>query len=305
MPSCPLAFLTRGRGVPPEPRVTTYRWHVGVDQSLINEACTGLGVVEVAALKDGGQKTVRLVSRGNEQLVLKVIQVGSTSPQALQRAAREVILLASLDSEHVVRVASDLLELGSPSNGAAWLEEYLDGKDLADLVSSPWPWDEAAALGHQVGRGLGAMHRERVVHRDLSPNNIRRTAAGVFKVMDPGFARHELLPPLTVAGHPGTPGFLSPEHLKPPPAGPTAFSDVFCLGVLMWLVLTGTPAIPYLGDMTDYAVRLKRAEVAEASTVKSAVGDSHYRFLERCLHRQPARRFRTGDELADELEGLA
>jgi serine/threonine-protein kinase len=275
-----------------------------VDQGLIDEACAGLGVVETAALKDGGQKTVRLVARGDETLVMKVIQVGGTTPQALQRAAREVELLATLNSDHVVRVASDLIELGSPTTGAAWLEEYLDGEDLADLVATPWTWEDTAEMGCQIGRGLGAMHQRRVVHRDLSPHNVRRTASGAFKIMDPGFARHELLPPLTVYGHPGTPGFLSPEHLKPPPAGPTAFSDVFCVGVLMWLALTGAPAVPYHGDMTDYAVRLRHVTIDDSAGLQHSLDPARYQFLMRTLHRQPARRFRDGDELAQELEGL-
>jgi serine/threonine-protein kinase len=278
---------------------------MAVDQALIDDACAGLGVVEVSALKDGGQKTVRLVERGAEQLVLKVIQVGSTSPQALLRAAREVDLLQKFDNEHVVKVASDLLELGSPPIGAAWLEEYLDGDDLADCVTSPWPWDETREMGSQLGRGLGAMHQIRVVHRDLSPNNVRRTSAGVFKVMDPGFARHELLAPLTVGGHPGTPGFMSPEHFNVPPAGPTAFSDVFCLGGLMWLALSGQPAVPYLGDMADYATRLRSASLHNEAAMQTGLGNDQFSFLKRCLHRQPARRFKNGDELADALEGIA
>jgi serine/threonine-protein kinase len=276
-----------------------------VAQALIDEACAGLGVTEIGSLKDGGQKTVRVVERAGERLVLKVIRVGSTSPEALQRAAREVELLEALDSDYVVKVASDLLELGTPPNGAAWLEEHLDGDDLANLVVSPWPWDQTAAMGSQLGRGLGAMHQAHVVHRDLSSNNVRKTSASIFKIMDPGFARFELLPSLTVGGHPGTLGFLSPEHLAAPPAGPTAFSDVFCLGILMWLTLTGEPAIPYLGDLNEYAGRLRRVELNRAPSVEAAVGSSRYMFLKRCLHAQPARRFRNGDELADELEGLA
>jgi eukaryotic-like serine/threonine-protein kinase len=277
---------------------------MAVAQELIDEACAGLDVTQVSSLKDGGQKTVRLVERAGHTFVLKVIQVGSTSPQALQRAAREVTLLETLESDHLVKVASDLLELGSPPNGAAWLEEHLDGDDLADLVHSRWPWSDTAAMGCQLGLGLGTMHQARVVHRDLSSNNVRRTSTGVFKIMDPGYARYELLPPLTVGGHPGTPGFMSPEHLAAPPAGPTAFSDVFCLGNLMWLALTGSPAVPYGGDMNEYANRLRRAELSDAASVEQTIGKSQYQFLLRCLHVQPARRFRNGDALAEELEGL-
>jgi serine/threonine protein kinase len=278
---------------------------VPVDQALIVEACEALGVVEMGALKDGAQKTVRLVDRDSERLVLKVMQVGTTTPQALLRAAREVDLLGKLDNDNVVRVASDLVELGSAPEGAAWLEEYLDGEDLADCATPAWSWQDAREMGCQLGRGLGAMHDIRVVHRDLSPNNIRRTSTGVFKVMDPGYARHELLAPLTVGGHPGTPGYMSPEHLNVPPAGPTAFSDVFCLGGLMWLVLSGSSAVPYLGDMSDYAARLQTASLHDQAGMRSMLSAEQFAFLQRCLHRQPARRFKNGAELAQALEGIA
>lgn len=63
---------------------------VSVEQALIDEACAGLEVFELAPFRDGGQKTVRLVERDGVHYVLKVIQSGSTDPLALQRAAREV-----------------------------------------------------------------------------------------------------------------------------------------------------------------------------------------------------------------------
>lgn len=277
---------------------------MAVDKALLEEAYGGFGVVEVGALNDGGQKTVRLVERDGDRFVLKVIQAGSSNPQAMLRASREVELLKNLDHENVVRVSADLLELGDPPVGAAWLEEFLDGEDLSDRLSEPWEWTEAAEMGRQVGLGLGAIHAVRVVHRDLSPNNIRCLAGGGYKVMDPGFGRHELLPPITVMGHPGTPGFMSPEHLRTPPAGPTAFSDVFCLGILIWLAKSGRQPIPYDGDMTDYATRLAKVQIEDADVMKEMVTEEQFRFLQRCLHKQPARRYRNGSEAAAEIEVL-
>lgn len=123
---------------------------MAVDQALLEEAYGGFGVVEVGALKDGGQKTVRLVERDGDRFVLKVIQAGSSNPLAMLRASREVELLKNLDHVNVVRVSSDLLELGDPPVGAAWLEEFLDGEDLSDRLSEPWEWAEAAEMGRQT-----------------------------------------------------------------------------------------------------------------------------------------------------------
>lgn len=46
-----------------------------------------------------------------------------------------------------MRVASTLVELGEPSTGAAWLEEYFDGEDLTPPLNRRWAWDEVADLG--------------------------------------------------------------------------------------------------------------------------------------------------------------
>lgn len=276
---------------------------MSVAPSLIEEACLYFGVTEAKHLNDGSQKTVRLVYRGDTPLVLKVIQVGKTHPLALQRAVREVDLLHKLKSDNVVKVESALVELGSPPNGAAWLEEYLDGDDLANRVPPRWSWVDVADMGFQIASGLAELHDKHVVHRDLSSSNIRCLNSGTYKIMDPGFARHELLPRITVEGNPGTPGFMSPEHLKSQPAGPTAFSDIFSLGCLMWLTLTGDTPIPFKGDIGDYARRLSINQV-EGMHLLPMLEMEQIDFLLRCLHRQPARRFRDGGEAATKLDGL-
>jgi len=272
---------------------------VGVTEQLVAEACASLGVRQITPLRDGGQKTVRLVEGADgEQLVLKVVSVGGSSPDALRRSQREVELLQHVDSHHVVRVRSDLIELGDPTTGVAWLEEYLDGDDLADVVGTAWTWADAARLGEEVALGLAELHSLRVVHRDLSARNVRRLSDGTFKIMDPGFARHELRSGLTIGGHPGTPGFASPEHVRSYSAGPTAFSDVFCVGILVYLALAGDVPIPYKDDLSDYLHRLSGADVADLSAVRPDLTPEQIALVRRCLHSQPARRPKDGSELA-------
>jgi eukaryotic-like serine/threonine-protein kinase len=277
---------------------------VAVDDSLVAEACAALGVRELGSLRDGTQKTVRLVERGGERLVLKVASVGSSSPDALRRAQREVELLGTLNHPNVVSVASGLAEIGVPPRGVAWLEEYLDGEDLADLVTAPWSWDQTADMGRQVSLGLGAMHEMRVVHRDLSPHNIRRVKSGAWVVMDPGFARHELRSSLTLGGQPGTLGFASPEHLNAYSGVPTPFSDVFCVGILMFLALTGEQPIAYLGDLSDYLGRLGRAQIQDLAVPRPDLSAEQRALVVRCLHAQPARRHRNGTILAAAIEAV-
>src|ERR1700688_2510346 len=130
-----------------------------VDPALISDACNGLGVTDVKEIgAPGGQKAVRQVVRGGDDLVMKVVALRSSAPTTLKRAEREVELLKSLTSPHVVRVESDLITIGAPVRGAAWLEEFLDGGDLSAHLGSQWRWTEAAGLGYQVADGLAAAH---------------------------------------------------------------------------------------------------------------------------------------------------
>lgn len=274
------------------------------DPALIAEACTALGVVDkgpIGAL--GGQKAVRLVDRSGQQCVLKVVALTATSPTTLTRAEREVELLKSLNSPHVVKVVSDLVALGSPAHGATWLEEFLDGEDLSTLLTSKWSWSDAARLGYEVALGLAPAHAEGVIHRDLSPNNVRRLSSGSYKVMDFGFARHTLRTGITGTGQPGTYGYHTPEHLNAYSGVPMPSSDVFGVGILMYQALTGLIPIPYRGDDADYARRLQRAElVADLGTERPDLGADEKGIVLRMLHAQPARRFRNGGKLSDALE---
>jgi eukaryotic-like serine/threonine-protein kinase len=275
-----------------------------VDDELLNDAASVLGIDVVRDLRSGGQKTVRLVRRDSEELVMKVIALDSGAPDALRRAQREVELLQNVSDAHVVKVASDLAELGEPVRGAAWLEQYLEGEDLSDLVGPEWPWDDVAAMALDVACGLGALHAVKVVHRDLSANNVRRLGSGQYVVMDPGFARHTLLSDLTVGGQPGTPGFLSPEHLFAYSAVPTAASDVFCVGILMFLTLSGHLPIPFTGDAADYISRLARVETLDLVSFRTDLPPDVVDLVRRCMHPQPARRFRNGNRLREALEAL-
>lgn len=276
-----------------------------VEESLVAEALERLEVKEVCVLRPGAQKDVRLVERAGATLVLKVIEIGSSAPEALLRAEREVELLASIDSEYVVKVVSGLVELGDPVTGAAWLEEYLDGDDFsAELGTRQWSWPEAARLGLHVARGLGAAHDKGVVHRDLSANNVRHLTDGGYKVMDFGFARHTLRSGITVAGQPGTPGFASPEHMHPYSGAPTAASDVFCTGILMYAALTTQLPIPYRGNDAEYVRRLLAVQIVPVTSLRADLTQPQAQVVMRCLHAQPARRYLNGNKLAKAIEEI-
>lgn len=271
---------------------------------MIQQALKMLSAEAVRPLRPGGQKTVLLVNHKRRPAVLKVISVGDSRPDALQRARREIGLLTGIDSQYLVHAISPLVELGAGPEGVAWLEVYLPGTDLSELVGPLWPWAETSRMAHDVASGLHELHSRHIVHRDLSANNIRQVDAGPYVVMDPGYARHLLRSRLTFGGQPGTYGYFSPEHLHGYSGAPTPASDVFCLGILMFQCLSGHLPIP-VTDEYAYLQRLRKAQVDDLYALRPDLTSDQIGFVHHCLHPQSARRPRTASQVLNELEGLA
>ncbi|WP_299519027.1 serine/threonine-protein kinase [uncultured Serinicoccus sp.] len=276
------------------------------DGIIVAEAVAALNLVDEGPIGVvGGQKAVRRVSRDGQTFVLKVVALELTTDETLKRAEREVQLLASIDNPNVVRVESELIELGSPVSAAAWVEEYLDGEDLGNLLDgTQWPWDDAKTMGVQVANGLAVGHKKSVIHRDLSANNVRRLSDGTYKVLDFGFARHTLRSGITVAGQPGTRGYLTPEHLNSYSGGPMQMSDVFQVGILLYTTLSGVSPYPWNGDDYEYFSRLQSGAMTSLAHHRPDLQDAQVNAVQRALHPQPARRFRDAGALRDALEAL-
>lgn len=276
-----------------------------MDQAVVDLAAGELDVSDLVRLREGGQKYVARCRVADGDAVLKVVSLQGVenTDEVLERARREVDLLVDIDHPNLVRIRHPLTNVGDPVVAVAWLEEYLDGEDLTDRLGVPWPWPEARALGLDLARGLQALHERAVVHRDLSPNNVRCLRTGSYVIMDPGYARHLSRSTLTVVGQPGTPGFLSPEHLSQ--NGPLPASDVFCVGILMFLALTGDLPFPLTADIAAYQEALRTQPAPRIRALRPSVPTDGAAVVDRCLDLQPARRFLDGGELADALERTA
>ena len=219
----------------------------------------GMGEVWAATRSDGlyaGRAAVKL---------LRVAQHDpATAAMINARFAREGELLARLTHPHIAQLLdAGLLAAGQAGSGTRYLVlEYVPGERI-DRWCDLRKLDVAArlALLLQVCDAVAFAHANLIVHRDLKPANILVTDAGHVKLLDFGVAKLLEDTPdaaeLTRMGVAGlTPEYAAPEQINGQAV--TVATDVYALGVLMFVLLAGQR--PY-GTPTSTAVQLARAIV--------------------------------------------
>jgi hypothetical protein len=124
-----------------------------------------------------------------------------------------------------------------PDTGPYYTMELLDGGDLRERA--PLPWREACTLLFDVCSSLALLHSRRLLHRDISPRNVRCTHDGKAKLIDFG-----AMAPMGAGNGQivGTPAFTPPETVHRSALDGRA--DLFSLGATMYYALTGKLAYP-------------------------------------------------------------
>src|SRR6185312_6015102 len=140
---------------------------------------------------------------------------------------REYRVLTEISHPRVIEV----YDYGIEPSGPYYTMELLDGGDLRER--SPLDWREACELIYDVCSSLALLHSRRLVHRDVSPRNVRCTRDGHAKLIDFG----AMVPMGAAASVVGTPAFVAPEVVHG--AGLDARTDLFSLGATFYYALTG------------------------------------------------------------------
>jgi tRNA A-37 threonylcarbamoyl transferase component Bud32 len=206
---------------------------VGAALPELGELIGGRFCVE-GVLGKGGMGAVYRVrdERSGQQLALKRLRIAEESNRALLTSLfeREYHTLVQLAHPRIIAVH----DYGLDEQGAYYTMELLDGSDLRDRKRLPW--QEACALLRDVASSLAILHSRRLLHRDLSPRNIRCTSDGRLKLIDFGAMAAMGVPKTLV----GTPPFIPPEALQMQALD--ARADLYALGALGYWMLTAKHA---------------------------------------------------------------
>jgi serine/threonine protein kinase len=232
-------------------------------------------------------------------IAIKVLSEGVTDPNNIRRFYDEAGIQASLRHPGV----AEYLGFYEYRSRPCILMEFVDGFTISDLLSQrgPLPPSEAYRYACAIAEVVAHFHKNGVLHRDIKSGNVKINSAGAIKVLDFGIARFQNTQKLTSVGMViGTPGILAPEQVKGREVTPA--TDVWQLGILMYEMLTGK--LPFGADNPSalYA-QILNADYARVSKVQATTPSSFERVIDRCLQKDPAKRFASGSELLMALQG--
>lgn len=268
-----------------------------------------------ALIGEGGMAVVwrasREVAGQRREVALKCLRGGLHSPELRARFIEEQAILARLAHPHIAH----LYDAGVDPDGTPWIAmEWVQGASLlADADARRLDIGERIELFIKVAEAVAHAHGELVVHRDLKPANILVDRRGEPRLLDFGIAR--LLEPgrehaATTALKPLTPEYASPEQLAGAPVG--VRSDLYSLGLVLHELLCGERAGGSVAERERAApsTALRRSARADALAMarrrsvprlqRELRGDLDL-IVQRCLRVDPARRYASAAELADDL----
>lgn len=261
----------------------------------------------------------------NRIVALKMILTGQlASPEEVQRFRAEANAAAQLDHPGIVPI----YEVGEQDGQHFFTMALVNGSNLAErLRQGPMPPREVATLLRSIAVAVQHAHDKGVIHRDLKPANVLLEG---FEVRDLGLEKKEgaslssrtlspqpLTPRITDFGLAklvegdahltgsgqvvGTPSYMPPEQAAGCTRDIRETADVYSLGAILYACLTGRPPHQAASAM-ETVMQVLDAEPAPPRLLNPQVPRDLEAVCLKCLQKDPARRYATAQQLADELQ---
>jgi serine/threonine-protein kinase len=258
----------------------------------------------------GKYRLVREIARSNDivyeaqdtalgrRIALKELNIapsltGQARRERIERFNREARAAGRLSHPNIVSV----FDYGEDSGRYFIAMEFLEGQSLRDVlqVRGALPLKEALTIAGQVLDALSYAHANRVIHRDIKPDNIHILPGGQVKLTDFGIARLTEEAALTGDGQIfGTPSYMSPEQIIG--RGIDYRSDLFSLAVVLYEMLAGRK--PFVGDsVVSITYAVMHAPPPPLPGVPPAIEEVLYR----ALAKDPNGRYSSAEQMKREL----
>jgi WD40 repeat protein/serine/threonine protein kinase len=233
-------------------------------------------------------------------VALKMILAGEHA--GLRERARlrlEAQATAQIMHPNVVQI----FEIGEHEDLPFLAMEYVAGGNLSrTLRAMPQAFRWSARMTETMARAIHVAHLRGIVHRDLNPSNILIAVDGTPKISDFGLAKF-LVDDSGISLNGvilGTPSYMAPEQVSGNSNAIGVGTDVYALGALLYEMLTG--AAPFRGfTPMETLCQVMEAELVPPSRLRHGVPEDLETICLKCLERDPARRYSSAEDLADDL----
>lgn len=245
----------------------------------------------------GNYRLSRLLGRGgfaevyladhvhlNTQVAVKILYTRLTDDD-VQEFRREAQLLASLVHPHIVRV----LDFGVDEDAPYLVMDYAPNGTLrrAHPKGSRLPIESVVKLTRQVAEALQFAHDQRLIHRDVKPENILLGRNNEVLLSDFGialaFQSSHLQSTQNIAG---TIAYMAPEQIQ---AHPVPASDQYSLGTVVYEWLCGQR--PFQGTYTEVAIKQSTVPPPPPRSLRADLPPALEQVMLRALHKEPQQRF--------------
>ena len=278
---------------------------------------TQLGPYEVLALLGaGGMGEVYRARdpRLGREVAIKVLPHDRVTDESRrQRFVQEAKAASALNHPHIITIH----EIESADGIDFLVMEYVRGKSLDALIPRQgMRLGEVLRIAIPVADALAAAHARGIVHRDLKPANVMVGSDGAVKVLDFGLAKltatesapdeqtqtvvaaEGLSAPGTIAG---TAAYMSPEQASGGEVD--SRSDIFSFGTMLYEMATG--ARPFGGTtVADTLAAVIQAQPKPPTAAVPGLPRELERLIQRCLRKEPDRRYQTIRDVSLELQEI-
>jgi serine/threonine protein phosphatase PrpC len=182
--------------------------------------------------------------------------------------------------------------------------EYLEGKPLSTVMNEvrPLPIPDAVQIASYICGALAHMHENKVVHRDLKPQNIMICEDGTLRIIDFGIAKSTEMRRLTFAGFTpamGTPDYMAPEQVKGKRGDER--TDIYSLGAVLYEMTTGS--VPFEGP-NPFIVMNSRitGDPVAPRKLNPEISEALEEIILHAMEREPHRRYQSAAAMKAELD---